>query len=320
MLSKAREIRPPTFAHMYLVCYSKLALICTLWHTRISTGYERTVRRTLVQLPATPDIKGYWTWKEHGRNYVLYLTEASVDIELAYQKGDTMVNLATCSSQLPYTIDFITMEQTRHGYATRRSIQRQSLPKGSLQSYLQVHSSTVPTGNVLATPLSLSSPGIGPKSVGSTSLSSGCTVKSLSFSSMVKPPSSCSMVKPPSSGSTAKPPSSGSMAKPLSSCTTAKPLSSGSTVKPLSSGSTAKSPSSSSTAKSSSSTAKSSSSTVKSSYATRKREAKRRRTNKSVGVASSSSGIVTWKQWPTRSNYLYRRVCVILCFWPSCAR
>ena len=223
----------------------------------LHAGYERTVRRTLVQLPATPDIKAYWTWKEHGRNYVLYLTEASVDIELAYQKGDTMVNLATCSSQLPYTIDFSTMEQTRHGYGTRRSIQRQSLPKGSLQSYLQVHSSTVPTGNVLATPLSLSSPGIGPKSVGSTSLSSSSTVKSLSSGSTVKS------------------------------------LSSGSTAKSLSSGSTAKSLSSSSTAKSSSSSAKSSSSTVKSSYATRKREAKRRRTNKSVGVASSSSGIVT---------------------------
>ena len=223
------------------------------------TGYERTVRRTLVQLPATPDIKGYWTWKEHGRNYVLYLTEASVDLELAYQKGDTSVNLATCSSQLPYTIDFSTMEQTRHGYGTRRSIQRQSLPKGSLQSYLQVHSSTVPTGNVLATPLSLSSPGIGPKSVGSTSLSSSGTVK------------------PVSSGSTVTSLSSGSTVTSLSSGSTAKSLSSGSTAKSLSSGSTPKS----------------SSSTVKSSYATRKREAKRRRINRSVGVASSSSGIVT---------------------------
>ena len=236
-----------------------------------------------------------------------------MDLELAYQKGDTSVNLATCSSQLPYTIDFSTMEQTRHGYGTRRSIQRQSLPKGSLQSYLQVHSSTVPTGNVLATPPSLSSPGIGPKSVGSTSLSSSSTVKPLSSSSTVKPPSSsstvkplsssstvkppssCSTVKPLSSGSTAKSLSSGSTAKSLSSSSTAKSLSFGSTVKPLSSGSTAKSLSSSSTAKSlsSSSTPKSSSSTVKSSYATRKREAKRRRTNRSVGVTSSSSGIVT---------------------------
>lgn len=145
----------------------------------ISTGYERAVRRTLVQLPAAPDIKTYWTWKEHGRHYVLYLTEASVDLELAYQRGDTSIDLATCSSQLPYTIDFTTMEQTRHGYGTRRSIQRQPLPKGSLQSYLQIHSNTlVPTGNVLAAPQSSSSPGIGSKSAGSASLSSSSTGKS----------------------------------------------------------------------------------------------------------------------------------------------
>ena len=102
-----------------------------------------------------------------------------MDLELAYQRGDTSIDLATCSSQLPYTIDFTTMEQTRHGYGTRRSIQRQPLPKGSLQSYLQIHSNTlVPTGNVLAAPLSSSSPGIGSKSAGSASLSSSSTGKS----------------------------------------------------------------------------------------------------------------------------------------------
>ena len=101
-----------------------------------------------------------------------------MDLELAYQRGDTSVSLATCSSQLPYTIDFTTMEQTRHGYGTRRSIQRQPLLKGSLQSYLQIHSNTVPTGNVLAAPLSSSSPGISSKSVGSASLSSSSTGKS----------------------------------------------------------------------------------------------------------------------------------------------
>ena len=101
-----------------------------------------------------------------------------MDLELAYQRGDTSVSLATCSSQLPYTIDFTTMEQTRHGYGTRRSIQRQPLLKGSLQSYLQIHSNTVPTGNVLAAPMSSSSPRIGSKSAGSASLSSSSTGKS----------------------------------------------------------------------------------------------------------------------------------------------
>ena len=206
-----------------------------------------------------------------------------MDLELAYQKGDTSVNLAMCSSQLPYTIDLTTMEQTRHGYGTRRSIRRQPLPRGSLQSYLQIHSSTVPTGNVLATPLSLSSPGIGQKSAGSTSLSSSGMVKSLSSGSTAKSLSSGSTAMSLSSGSTAKSLSSGSTVKSLSSSSTAKSLSSGSTPKSRSSGSTPKSRSSGSTAKSSST----------STYGTRKREAKRRRTNKSVGVTSSSSGIVT---------------------------
>lgn len=66
---------------------------------------------------------------------------------MAYQRSLTVrggvqsvrqVDLSVCSSQLPYTINFSEMKQTRHGYGTKRTIQRVPLPVGhSLQSLLQ---------------------------------------------------------------------------------------------------------------------------------------------------------------------------------------
>lgn len=103
-----------------------------------------------------------------------------MDIELAYQRGDTSVNLATCSSQLPYTVDLTAMEQTRHGYGTRRSVQRQPLTAGSMQSHLQIRSNAIPLGSALvATSLrSLSSLGGVPNFAVSTSLPASSTTKS----------------------------------------------------------------------------------------------------------------------------------------------
>ena len=97
-----------------------------------------------------------------------------MDIELAYQRGDTSVNLATCSSRLPYTVDLTTMQQTRHGYGTRRSVLRQPLTSGSMQSCLQIRSNAVPT----VVPGSLSSLGGGSNFAVSTSLPSSSTAKS----------------------------------------------------------------------------------------------------------------------------------------------
>ena len=102
-----------------------------------TTGFERQVQRTQVVLPSSPNIEAYWMWNEHGMNFVLYDIQSSVDIELAFMSGNLIVDLSKCTSRLPYTIDFSRMEQTRHGYNTRRRIQRCPLLRGtSLQSLL----------------------------------------------------------------------------------------------------------------------------------------------------------------------------------------
>jgi len=49
---------------------------------------------------------------ERGRNYVLYLTAASVDIEEAYQRGDASVNLATCSKASKQTYASVRLART----------------------------------------------------------------------------------------------------------------------------------------------------------------------------------------------------------------
>ena len=104
----------------------------------IPPGYERPIQRTTLQLPASTDVKAYWTWNDRGRNFVLYNIQPMVDIELGHQQGDSSVDLSTCPSRLPYTIDFHAMEQIRHGYGTRRKVQRHPLT-ASMQSYLRIH-------------------------------------------------------------------------------------------------------------------------------------------------------------------------------------
>ena len=95
------------------------------------------MKRQMIVLPSTPDITAYWTWKEHGSNFVLYDIQSSVDIELAFLNSYPSLDLSKYASRLPYTIDFNKMEQTRHHYNTRRRIQRCPLPAGfSLQSLL----------------------------------------------------------------------------------------------------------------------------------------------------------------------------------------
>ena len=98
-----------------------------------------------MTLPATPPIRAYWSWDEGGSNFAVYAIEAVVDIELAFmnsRKGRdlarTTLDLSQYPSQLPYTIDFSTMRQTRHGYMTQRAIIREEIPnRKSLQTLLQ---------------------------------------------------------------------------------------------------------------------------------------------------------------------------------------
>lgn len=99
---------------------------------------KRKVQRVSVQLPATPSIIAYWMWCEFPGQFVPYHTDATVDIELAFQNKVPQVDLSQKPSKLPYTIDFVNLIQTRHHYNTRRAIQRVTLPAGtSLQQLLQ---------------------------------------------------------------------------------------------------------------------------------------------------------------------------------------
>lgn len=100
-------------------------------------GYERKIQCSYIDLPSSPSITAYWMWNEKGSNFVPYDTESSVNIELAFDNGSTSVDLSTCTAKLPYTVDFLTMEQIRHGYDTRRKVQRCALVPGTdLQSML----------------------------------------------------------------------------------------------------------------------------------------------------------------------------------------
>lgn len=101
------------------------------------TGYERKIQCSYIDLPSLPSITTYWMWNEKGSSFVPYDTESSVDIELAFDSPRMSVDLSTCRAKLPYTVDFVTMEQIRHGYDTRRKVQRCALPPGTdLQSIL----------------------------------------------------------------------------------------------------------------------------------------------------------------------------------------
>lgn len=109
--------------------------------------------------------------------------DAIVDIELAYQQSmrgahsSRQVNLSMCTSQLPYTVDFSEMKQTRHGYGTKRAIRRVPLTGGhSLQSLLQYPSPITGGHSISSNPslLTSSARAINLSSVGGTfSLSCG---------------------------------------------------------------------------------------------------------------------------------------------------
>ena len=64
--------------------------------------------------------------------------DASIDIEIAYQKGLSFVNLSQSFCKLPYSIDFVNLKQTSLVYKTKRDIKRVSLALGySLQMLLK---------------------------------------------------------------------------------------------------------------------------------------------------------------------------------------
>ena len=117
-------------------------------------GFERKVQRMPVTLPASPSLTAFWKWEEAQGSLVLYNIAATVDIEQAFQQSaaksvphfNTCVDLSKCPSRLPYTINFFTMEQTRHSYGTKRKIQRVPLMDGNtLQNLLQSTPVPMPT-------------------------------------------------------------------------------------------------------------------------------------------------------------------------------
>lgn len=139
---RSRESSVPT-----RVLASTRHCICIMYVYIHLPGRERPIRRTTITLPLSPPIHSYWTWNERGTTFVPYCIDAIVDIESAYQqtlaaRGGApfvrQVDLSVCSSQLPYTINFSEMKQTRHGYGTKRTIQRVPIQGGhSLQTLLQ---------------------------------------------------------------------------------------------------------------------------------------------------------------------------------------
>ena len=79
---------------------------------------------------------GYWEWEDTPRHFTPYAINATIEIELAFMKRLSQIDLASTPACIPYTIDMIAMEQTRHGYNTKRTIKRISLLE-PLQRYLQ---------------------------------------------------------------------------------------------------------------------------------------------------------------------------------------
>ena len=120
-------------------------------------GYERAIRRTTLQLPASPDIKAYWVWNEYGSSFVPYSVQSFADVELAHQKGLSSVSLSTCPCRLPYTIDFTSMDQTRHGYGTKRRIRRHPT-SASVQTLLQPKTATVSSSSSSSITATVSTP------------------------------------------------------------------------------------------------------------------------------------------------------------------
>ena len=95
---------------------------------------ERRIRRSELCVSGTP-CHGLWEWQDGSNNFNIYNITAMIEIEEAYGLKQRSIDLSVMPSQLPYTIDFTTMYQTRHGFNTRRKIRRIQLPK-PLQSYL----------------------------------------------------------------------------------------------------------------------------------------------------------------------------------------
>ena len=79
---------------------------------------------------------GYWEWEDIPRHFTPYAINATVEIELAFMKRLSQIDLASTPACIPYSIDMVAMEQTRHGYNTKRTIKRVSLLE-PLQRYLQ---------------------------------------------------------------------------------------------------------------------------------------------------------------------------------------
>ena len=101
---------------------------------RTGTGMERRIRRSEICVSGTP-CHGLWEWQDGSNNFNIYTITAMIEIEEAYSLKQPSVDLSVKPSQLPYTIDFTAMYQTRHYYNTRRKIKRTQLSK-PLQSYL----------------------------------------------------------------------------------------------------------------------------------------------------------------------------------------
>ncbi len=90
-----------------------------------------------------------WEWEESPHKFVNYGIQASLDIETAYINKQTTIDLSTTPAHIPYTIDMVTMCQTRHNFGTTRQIQRVPLLR-PLHTFLKDHTS-------LATPMHSSS-------------------------------------------------------------------------------------------------------------------------------------------------------------------
>lgn len=101
---------------------------------RSGTGMVRGIRRSEVYISGTP-CHGLWEWQDGSNHYNIYNIVAMIEIEEAYSSKQLSVDLSVKPSQLPYTIDFTTMYQTRHYFDTKRKIRRTALHK-PLQSYL----------------------------------------------------------------------------------------------------------------------------------------------------------------------------------------
>lgn len=119
-----------------MVCQCNEDALCLL-----CSGTNRAIRRKTyggdtsvaqgISWQWEGDIPGQWHW---------YDVDIATELEKAHQTGQTSINLS--AYQLPYTVNFMTMSQTRHHYGTLRKIQRLILP----MKYPSVPSATLALG------------------------------------------------------------------------------------------------------------------------------------------------------------------------------